>query len=310
MADPDWKLALQKYATKAQPEKIPCDVRLCHTDTSITIFDSYPKSIFHFLILPRPVPGVVGLDDLEDLRTLFKAGKETAHTVLQSLAKDAREVKEEIEQEMLRFHKFKWDVWMGFHPVPSMKHLHLHVMSGDLCSDKMKNKKHYNSFHPKLGFFLHLEDVLSWFEAEPSFYARKAQVSPSTYEPLLKHTLECFWCEEEYKTMPALKAHLQAEFDDAARRERPKWERQKEARRRALRQRLDAERAAAEKAKAETLPALEGDAKPADDKGEGTSQKRALKAHDSIAPEHKRARTSESLPEDDDDGSATEPEEF
>lgn len=45
-------------------------------------------------------------------------------------------------------------------------------MTGDLISDSMKNKRHYNSFHPKRGFFLHLDDVLSWFEAEPSFYAR------------------------------------------------------------------------------------------------------------------------------------------
>lgn len=34
----------------------------------------------------------------------------------------------------------------------------------------MKVKKHYNSFHPKLGFFIHLEEVQEWFEAEPSYY--------------------------------------------------------------------------------------------------------------------------------------------
>jgi aprataxin len=34
----------------------------------------------------------------------------------------------------------------------------------------MKTKKHYNSFHPKHGFFLHLDDVLSWLDAEPSYY--------------------------------------------------------------------------------------------------------------------------------------------
>ncbi len=48
------------------------------------------------------------------------------------------------------------------------RHLHLHVISADLCTPTMKVKKHYNSFHPKLGFFLSLDDVLSWFDAEPS----------------------------------------------------------------------------------------------------------------------------------------------
>lgn len=52
------------------------------------------------------------------------------------------------------------------------RHLHLHVLSDDLCSEKMKHKKHYNSFHPKLGYFLHLHEVLSWFDEEPSYYER------------------------------------------------------------------------------------------------------------------------------------------
>ena len=52
----------------------------------------------------------------------------------------------------------------------SPRHLHLHVLSADLYSPRMKLKKHYNSFHPKLGFFLHLSDVLSWFDADPSYY--------------------------------------------------------------------------------------------------------------------------------------------
>lgn len=48
----------------------------------------------------------------------------------------------------------------------SLSHLHLHVVSSDLCSPTLKHKKHYNSFHPKLGFFLHMNDVLSWFERD------------------------------------------------------------------------------------------------------------------------------------------------
>ena len=37
----------------------------------------------------------------------------------------------------------------------------------------MKSKKHLNSFHPKLGFFLHLDEVLSWFgpDIEPTWFA-------------------------------------------------------------------------------------------------------------------------------------------
>ena len=52
----------------------------------------------------------------------------------------------------------------------SYRHLHLHIIASDIFSDRLKNKKHYNSFHPKRGFFLHLDDVLSWFDATPSYY--------------------------------------------------------------------------------------------------------------------------------------------
>lgn len=50
------------------------------------------------------------------------------------------------------------------------RHMHLHVISADLTAPAMKKKKHYNSFHPKLGFFLHLEDIVSLFDAEPSYF--------------------------------------------------------------------------------------------------------------------------------------------
>ena len=51
-----------------------------------------------------------------------------------------------------------------------MEHVHLHIISSDLMSDCLKNKKHYNSFHPSHGFFLHLDDVLSWFELPDDEY--------------------------------------------------------------------------------------------------------------------------------------------
>ena len=40
-------------------------------------------------------------------------------------------------------------------------HIHMHIISDDLCSKALKTKKHYNSFHPTLGFFLHVDDLLS-----------------------------------------------------------------------------------------------------------------------------------------------------
>ena len=66
----------------------------------------------------------------------------------------------------------------------SLSHLHLHVISSDLCSPTLKHKKHYNSFHPRLGFFLHMDDVLSWFEGD------NASFDSTVITPLLWVTLK------------------------------------------------------------------------------------------------------------------------
>ena len=50
----------------------------------------------------------------------------------------------------------------------------------------MRSKKHLNSFHPTLGFFIHLDEVLSWFgpDIEPTWFAMvstPSQVSLRTW---------------------------------------------------------------------------------------------------------------------------------
>ncbi|KAJ3505558.1 hypothetical protein NLJ89_g7351 [Agrocybe chaxingu] len=155
---------LRTYAQKS-PETLPASILFKRSAKNITIFDGYPKSIFHFLILPR-IQEPLTADTLRNLPSLLKGDKERAKAVIDAISEDAEAVKKEIQEEMVERYGFKWDIWTGFHGAPSMEHLHLHVISADLCSERMKNKKHYNSFHPKLGFFLHLDDVLSWFGQE------------------------------------------------------------------------------------------------------------------------------------------------
>ncbi|KAI0341582.1 HIT-like protein [Trametopsis cervina] len=214
MAGPDL-FALRTYASRQKPERISPEVYISHTDTTVAILDRYPKSIFHALVLPRPrdADGLT-VDVLDSLRSLLRSEKagvsrETARRILREMGAHAESERERIRKEMMSRYQVTWDVWLGFHAVPSMHHLHLHVLSADLHSPTMKHRKHYNSFHPKRGFFLHYEDVMSWFDAVPSFFKDKASLDPRTYEPLLKHDLDCFICDKPFKNMPLLKAHLQ-----------------------------------------------------------------------------------------------------
>ncbi|KAF8894520.1 hypothetical protein BD779DRAFT_1669016 [Infundibulicybe gibba] len=225
---------LRSYAQRA-PSAFPNSVLFSHTTTSLTIFDAYPKSIFHFLVLPRMGDSASEVARLMDLKSLLRSDKAYAKDVITSLLDDAKIVKKEIEAEMLNRYGFVWSIWIGFHALSSMEHLHLHIISADLCSSAMKNKKHYNSFHPKLGFFLHAEEVLSWFDAEPSYYNAMTKLDQGKYEGMLKEGLVCFHCSAEMKNIPTLKNHLQVEWDSWASREKMRMERKKKIERKRAR---------------------------------------------------------------------------
>ncbi|KAG6832364.1 hypothetical protein H0H92_002632 [Tricholoma furcatifolium] len=217
---------LRTYALK-DPVTFPASILISHTSNTLAIYDTYPKSIFHFLLLPRVKPPL-DANILINLRTLLNGDRAQAKQVIAALSEDAKALKKDIEGEMLKRYGFKWDIWTGFHAAPSLPHLHLHVLSSDLCSDWMKSKKHYNSFHPKVGFFLDIDEVLSWFEAEESYFKRMAKLDSKLYEGLLKEDLACFRCDSTtMKNIPALKLHLQEDWDKLAAREKGKLERKR-----------------------------------------------------------------------------------
>lgn len=112
--------ALRIYAQKS-PNEIPRSILFAHSDRSLTIFDAFPKSIFHFLLLPRLQSDIpLSLNDLQSLKTLLRADKSQAQSILSGLRDDATKIRGDVEAEMLRTYGFKWPVWMGFHAVPSM----------------------------------------------------------------------------------------------------------------------------------------------------------------------------------------------
>lgn len=52
----------------------------------------------------------------------------------------------------------------GFHAIPSLEPLHMHVISKDFDSDRMKIKKHHNSF--RTDFFITSDALINVLEAE------------------------------------------------------------------------------------------------------------------------------------------------
>ena len=115
---PDLTL-LRTYA-QAVPNSLPASILFHHSSKNIAIFDAFPKSMFHFLVLPRIQKAPLDAAALSSLQSLLKGDKKQAKEVITALAEDATVVKKDIQDEMVQRYGFKWDVWVGFHGAPSM----------------------------------------------------------------------------------------------------------------------------------------------------------------------------------------------
>ncbi|KAH9817506.1 HIT-like domain-containing protein [Melampsora americana] len=211
------RLVLQRYASLQSPSKeLDSTVFLMETENTLTIFDLFPKAKYHFLVLPRlnvfqnipPIdqPKTVS-KSLTSLRSLFESvGPVGVLHLLETLKIASEDVKVSIEEEMYKTEGRTWPILFGFHAHESMMHIHLHVISEDLVSDYLKNKRHFNTFRSDLGFFIQLDDLI---EKVKSGISPTALLRPeSEYEAMLKTELECPKTKTRFRNMPTLKAHL------------------------------------------------------------------------------------------------------
>ncbi|GJN90591.1 hypothetical protein Rhopal_003603-T1 [Rhodotorula paludigena] len=208
-----WANVLENYARHKRPEReLPDGVWVASDERTLTIFDGYEKAKYHMLVMPRDPfrlssGATVPSSHLTNLRALLKSPH--ALEVLQALRQAGEEVSDMIRDEMHKSEGWTWDVRMGFHAVESMRHVHLHVISSDMISPKLKNKKHWNSFHPTLGYFLHIGDVINDVEG-----GSLELDSTKSYEALLKCDLVSHYPPHRtFATIPKLKEHLEAEFE-------------------------------------------------------------------------------------------------
>ncbi|KAI9655923.1 MAG: aprataxin-like protein [Alyxoria varia] len=95
------------------------------------------------------------------------------------------------------------EVLVGMHAVPSMTHLHVHIMSPDRHSPCLRHRKHYNSFSTP--FFVPLAD----FPLHPEDERRDP-----TGKGYLKWNFTCWRCSKDFGNgLVELKKHLEEEFE-------------------------------------------------------------------------------------------------
>ncbi|XP_042685523.1 aprataxin isoform X2 [Centrocercus urophasianus] len=157
-------------------------VQVYKDEKAVVIKDKYPKARYHWLILPW--------DSISSLKSVTREHLgllEHMHAVGQKMIQ--RCPAEESQQFRL-----------GYHAVPSMSQLHLHVISQDFDSPALKTKKHWNSFTTE--YFLNSEDVIEMVRSKG-----KVTVNDQASE-LLKLPLRCHLCKQQLSTIPQLKEHL------------------------------------------------------------------------------------------------------
>lgn len=153
-------------------------------DKVVVIKDKYPKARYHWLVLPwESIASLkaLGRDHCDLLRHMHKIGD--------------RMVDECPDASLLRFRS-------GYHAIPSMSHVHLHVISQDFDSPCLKNKKHWNSF--TTDYFIESQEVIAMLEQDGKVTVKEGM------NELLKLPLRCHVCHKELSTVPQLKEHLKS----------------------------------------------------------------------------------------------------
>ncbi|XP_057862427.2 transcription factor bHLH140 [Cryptomeria japonica] len=178
---PRWAEALRDVAFS--PEKYK-DKVLKVTNEAVVYPDLYPKGKKHVLVISR----MNGLNSLEDAGKEHLQHLQNIHNLGQEwVAKFLNE-----DQSMI----FR----LGYHSVPSLRQLHMHVISQDFDSPFLKNAKHWKSFASS--FFLDSKNVLAELESN-------GKINPCSEEGrMLESPLRCHRCKTLHKDIAHLKYHI------------------------------------------------------------------------------------------------------
>lgn len=209
-----------------QGEKLPAGSSVFMTPNFIAIPDLYPKATVHCLLLPRqPDKTLVhpfdAFDDAEFLACTRREAAKLKDLVARELQRQVGEhsaaeagrravLDGEVEPERDQNGKpvipkgrdWQKEVKVGVHAHPSMNHLHVHVISRDMHSDRLKIRKHYNSF--TTDFFVPLADF-PLAKDDPRHHQASWHEQP----------MLCWRCGRDFgNKFKELKKHLEEEFDE------------------------------------------------------------------------------------------------
>lgn len=200
-----WSQALSPFII--HPEKYENDLVVYYDDVVTIILDGFAKSTNHLLILPRdpkltkkhPTTGVT-----EHLKNVLQTYVDwCTNYIYDNFTKQYEILSSNVNLSISKKSDFiKEFIQVGVHSVPSMSNLHIHILTRDFHSPKLKNKKHYNSFNTT--FFV-LWDQLP-LHSIPDKHEMENIV-------IKKSDLICCYCKRNFSNkFSQLKKHLDDEF--------------------------------------------------------------------------------------------------
>lgn len=204
---------------------------LYRDEVCVLVNDAFPKSTVHCLLLPLDTT-LTCLNDLHyaptsvsEMVSPTEASKGSFATVSSRMPGSAgsRPVWErprnhvELLEHMSRVadayvqflkrhdpaHFAKRRFITGFHGLPSLPQLHMHLLSMDLESPCLKNKKHYNSFATY--FFLTTDRIIDDLKLHKKITLNQDTTTLLRFE---EQAMKCLWCGCSLKDMPSMKKHV------------------------------------------------------------------------------------------------------
>ena len=158
-------------------------------EITVTLKDAFPKSRYHYLVVPRqPINSVKELST-ENLDLLNH---------MHQIAEDLISRVQKKEPDLL----FRY----GYHAVPSLNRLHMHVISQDFESPRLRTQHHWNTFNTE--YFIDSSVVIDTLKQ-----AGKIEVDEEKYEALLMLHMKCNRCSKRFEDISVLKSHLIQEHD-------------------------------------------------------------------------------------------------
>lgn len=205
-----WRFALENYIQS--PENLKEGV-IYYDEKAVIINDMFPKSTFHLLVLTRdlkvskkhPATGLT-FDTKDTLQPYIERAQDYIYEEFTKKYKLLNlpiffDKNDDFEDKEAFIEKY---IQVGVHSVPSMANLHVHVMTRDLNSCKLKNKKHYNSFTTNFWIEwdkLPLDEIPNSREAEQNY--------------LKNHELISIYNGKSFgNKFSMLKQHLSREFEN------------------------------------------------------------------------------------------------